>query len=485
MRARLRHIPRPLLALLAVALLEAVAWAYVVPALQGPDEIAHFSYTQRLVETRELPQDVENRFPFSTEVGMALAYGNLNVIRGNVAARPFWTELEEKRWREVDAKLPGGARSDGQGPNSARNNPPLYYAYEALPYLAAYEGSFFDRFYLMRLASSVFLLATVALTWLIAAELLGGALWIRTLAAGVVALHPLLAYIAGSINPDSLLAAIWSAFVLVAVRLLKHGFTRGRMLALAATCAGSLLTHPRGLALLLPAAVALGLAWRRHRPPIRRGVVLVLAGLAAVAGAVVAYLAVVRGSGGVDGGPVSSAAQAPFQVRQFLSYVWQFYLPKLPSMDPMIGPEYGWETAFVERFYGIFASLEVFYPDSVYTLLRWLSLAGLAGLVAALVARRGEVRLRWDVLVMLVVLVGALLLSLHFAAYRALLIDPGDPVIVGRYILPLMPLFGCAIAFVVASLPRRAGPYVAAALLAGGAILQLAGLGLTAARFYA
>ena len=56
--------------------------------------------------------------------------------------------------------------------------------------------------------------------------------------------------------------------------------------------------------------------------------------------------------------------------------------------------------------------------------------------------------------------------------------------VAGRYLLPLVSLFGLAIAFVCASLPRRAGPVAAAAVLAVGVLLQLGGLGIELARFY-
>ena len=52
------------------------------------------------------------------------------------------------------------------------------------------------------------------------------------------------------------------------------------------------------------------------------------------------------------------------------------------------------------------------------------------------------------------------------------------------HLLPLVSLFGLAVAFVCASLPRRAGQVLAAILLAVGALMQLGGLGLAVTRFY-
>jgi hypothetical protein len=72
---------------------------------------------------------------------------------------------------------------------------------------------------------------------------------------------------------------------------------------------------------------------------------------------------------------------------------------------------------------------------------------------------------------------------LHVVSYLALL-GGTDPVIVGRYLLPLIALLALAVTFVVTSLPRRLGPLFAAVVLACGVLLQLAGLGLTVIRFY-
>lgn len=482
---RLRRVPAPLAAILAVSAFTSLAWAVAIPALQGNDEIAHFAYTQRIVETGELPQEVRPGPAYSTELAVAQHWAGLNDLVGNLAARPSWTELEEERFAAAETRLEEHARANGVGLNPARQSPPLYYAYEAIPYVAAYDGSFFDRLFAMRAWSILLHVATVTLTWLIAGELLGAALWPRALAAAVVALHPQLAYIGGVVNPDTMLAALGSAFIYAAIVLLKRGPTARRVLALGAITAAVLLTHPRGLPVVIPAVAAVVIAAWRHRSPAFR---LWMAGvaLALVGGAVAGYVAIVLSSGGsVDGGPLTVEGAKGFSVREFGSYVWQFYLPRLPFQDPMIGPDYGWDVAFVETFYGVFGSLEVLYPAGVYDALAWASLAGLAALAVVVVRRRADLRRRWDVVAVLALLIAVVVFALHFAAYRALLSNPADPIIVGRYLFPLIALFGVAVAYVVSALPRRAAPYAAGTVVAAGMLLQLAGLGLTVARFYA
>jgi hypothetical protein len=50
-----RRIPRPLGLLLVVAALLSVAWTFTTAPFQGPDESAHFNYTQYLAETGHRP----------------------------------------------------------------------------------------------------------------------------------------------------------------------------------------------------------------------------------------------------------------------------------------------------------------------------------------------------------------------------------------------------------------------------------------------
>ena len=52
----------------------------------------------------------------------------------------------------------------------------------------------------------------------------------------------------------------------------------------------------------------------------------------------------------------------PHSPREFVSYLWQFYLPKLSFMDPKIGPSfYGYRQVYIESFFGDFASFSVNY----------------------------------------------------------------------------------------------------------------------------
>ena len=107
------------------------------------------------------------------------------------------------------------------------------------------------------------------------------------------------------------------------------------------------------------------------------------------------------------------------------------------------------------------------------------------GALAALVVHRRAVAARWDVVVVLAGAVLGLLGLLHTVAYRSLLNNGADPIIAGRYLLPLAALFGVAVALAVSLIPRRWGAVAGGAVVAALALVQVASLGVTLERFYA
>ena len=480
-------MPGPLLAILAAAAVQMCAWALTTAPLQGPDEIGHAAYVQQLAETGHGPNTGPRGGPISSEQFQAQKWANLDPLVGVPDARPGWSAAEQAQFDAVARQLGGGARSDGTGPNAVATNPPLYYLYEAIPYWVTSGASFFTRLTAMRLASGLLYLSTLVFVWLLAGELFTGRRWLQVVATGVVAVQPKLTFMGSIVNTDILLTMLWTAFAYIAVRILRRGSSTGQLVWLAAVSAAAILTHGRGLAIVPTALIALLLLLVRERPPWRRGLAqaaIVVAGLLVGATLAIAWSSSTGGASSV-GSQTGIAATRAVDVGQFLSYVWQFYLPRLSFMSPMLGPPFGYRQVFIDGFYGTFGSLEIGYPGALGDVLQYVTGAGLIGLLAAAVARRDAVRRHWHVVALLAGIVVSLLFVLHVAAYRSLEAKPSDPLLTGRYLLPLVGLFGVGVAFVVGSLPRRVGAVLAGLLLAGGVLLELAGLGLSVSRFYA
>jgi Dolichyl-phosphate-mannose-protein mannosyltransferase len=462
-----------------LAVLAAVGWICALPPVQGPDEDSHIAYAQRVAETRSIPWSEvappgpDPGLPYSTELAYALTFGSVTPSWGNPFSRPARTDADVRVWQSHDETLGPEAGADG-GFTPAMRNPPLYYVYEAIPYAIASGGSIFDRIFVMRLANLPALVAVVVFTWLLAGELFGRRRVPQTLATAAVAIQPQLLHMTAVVNPDVFLAALWTAALYVMTTIVKRGPTRGRFAWLVALAAASCLTQPRGLAILAPAVAVVGLAaWRQGLLGAgwaRRVAITAIALAVAAALMTLTYYAV---AGDLTGS----------RVRQFGSYIWQFYLPRLPFMDLSISPGYGIGELF-DRFFGGFGMLEATFPRDALRALKVVALVVALLAAAGAVARRHDLRRRYEVVIVYGAAVLGYLAVLHAVAFRTLLTS-SDPVITGRYLLPLVSFYGVAIALAVAWVPRRWAPIAAGSAVSCLVLLQLGAMGVLFTRFYA
>ena len=204
--------------------------------------------------------------------------------------------------------------------------------------------------------------------------------------------------------------------------------------------------------------------------------------LAVGLGLAVAYSNAHGGGASISGEAASSTGAG--NLTGFVSYLWQFYLPPLRTMSPQ-GPPYGYRQVYVEGLAGTFGSLEIQFPLWVYDAMQFAAALGLLLLAGIVVRRFALLRGHGPQIIVLASLVLCMLAVLHVSAYRDLQGPPFDPLLVGRYLLPLLPVMGIAIAYVCVNLPRRLGSALGALVLTTFTILGLCGLGLTIARFYA
>ncbi len=467
LRRRVKAVPIPLAMLLIVGALLSIAWDVAVPPFQGPDESSHVAYLQYGAENGRMPS--VRAGGASTEESEALRWLNLRPLAGNLSARPAWSSADLKIWHEIEHSMRRGSRANGAGENPLAKNPPLYYAAMAIPYRMFVWLPLLKRLFVLRLLSALSYLATIALAWVIAGEVFGPMRWKQT---------------------DSLLIALTTAFLLAALRAVKYGPSMARVLTASGLAGAAVLTHGRGLVTLPVLAVVLLVSWIKYRPAIRETIVKGSAVVGTVGAAFLAYLLLGRASGGsrtLYGGQVGELnSGASFNLRQFLSSVYQFYFPRLQSLRPRIGPEYGYRQVFINTFFGTFGSLEVMFKQRLYDALQVLSAVGLVGFYTAVITRWRRLWASWPIVVVMLALLLTTLVFLHYVSYRALLGNGGsDPLIVGRYLLPMVSLFGLAVVFTVGSLPRRLGPLVGAVILSIGILLSLTGVGITMARFYA
>jgi hypothetical protein len=478
-----------LLFLLVAVGLVGLAWALFVPPFQAPDENSHFAYVQTLAEHFDLPGETGGTFYSSSEQRLAMAWSNAEQAAALLETKPEWSENAYRRWRELQSKLGGDDRGDGGLHNPAASNPPLYYLYVTPAYLAADSGDIFDRLYFMRLWSLPLLLITVTGGWLLAGELFERNRLLQLVAAAVVGLQPMVAFISASVNPDALLYVVWSIALWLGVRMLKRGLTLGQAIALLAVVGIGVTVKAAAYALLPAALLALFIGALRLRPRGRGVIAVTCAALLAFAIPTVAWFATARALDRPAVNEVTTGTQRPtptitsFNPREFGSYLWQFYLPKLPFQKSFGGiPKLPLYDLWLKGGWAEFGWLEVRFPEWVYGLLAALSALAFVGAGIAVYRRRATFDLA--VAGFLATAVLALLAGLHWTEFRTLIGGAGS-FNQGRYLLPLISLGGAAVAAAISVLPERRQMLAAALVIGGLVALELFSLAIVGGRFYA
>jgi hypothetical protein len=171
----------------------------------------------------------------------------------------------------------------------------------------------------------------------------------------------------------------------------------------------------------------------------------------------------------------------PPTINGFLSYLWQFYLPPLPFMRHYFGqvPLYG---VWIKEGWGVFGWLDVSMPDWLYGILAAITGAIAVGTLALLVRLRSRKALA--MLSFLTVALGVMLAGLHWEGYRSYISGQG-PLLQGRYLLPLIGIFGLAVGLLVKRLGTPRGAYACALLVPALLALQCVALGSIVRSYFA
>jgi 4-amino-4-deoxy-L-arabinose transferase-like glycosyltransferase len=474
--------------MLAAVAIIGVSWALILPPFQAPDENSHFGYAQDVAERFELPGDKERKV-FSTEAQLAHDRSNSEQSAALLESKPEWSRAAYERWQGEEARLPDSARSDGGGENPATTNPPLYYLYVAPAYLVSGAGDIFDRLYVMRIWTVLLLLVTATGAWLLAGELFGRNRQLQLVAGAFAGLQPMVTFVSASITPDAMLYALWSLALWLGVRILKRGLTLAQGAALLGIVGLAIVTKASSYALLPAALLVLAIGLLRMRaagnPRVRTVAIVAVLAVAVPVGAWLTTAAVLdRPAVNQVGTETGRAAPGltNFNVRELGSYLWQFYLPRLSFQQQFGGmPDLPVYNVWLKTGWGAFGWLEVKFPPAVYVLLAIFTVAALAG--AAVFVLRNRRRVDLAVVAFIALLVLTLLAGLHWTEFRTLVGGTG-PFNQGRYLLPLVSLFGASVAAALALIPERRRPAAIGLVVGGLFALQLFSLAIVTGRFY-
>lgn len=479
----------------ALAALNACCWALMTPAFQAPDEVDHFAYTQSLVERGQTPDPsaASPRGRWSSSEIAALNGMGFFTDHQVGDSRPPWLSVQQDEYERGLTSL-HVHRDDGGGYTTSAVHGPLYYYALAPAYLVTRHSSVFSQLTLMRLTSALIGALAALFAFLLGRELAPNRPWVGVLAGLLVAYQPMYGFISGIVNNDVGVNAAAAGLELLLVRLLCRPITVRAGVLTGAVLLALPFIKGTGMSLFPVAALVFVVAlWRQHgRRQLPAWAALAATGV--VVDVLVAHLlgdlrpsaTIASASGGSstvadNAGAVSAALH---NIPDYLSYLWQALLPRLPFMTPHFPPgvQPGF-VIFIERGWGAFGWYDVFFRHWVYVVICGGLLALLPLAAWALRREWVWVRSHWLVLLALIVMPAAVIAGFEAAYYT-----PGfRPQIAefGRYAFPgIAPLALLAVGALHA-FGRRRMVWVGAGLAMGMIFLSYASQVLTLTSFYA
>jgi predicted membrane protein DUF2142 len=480
-RAALGRVPRAAWVCAALAVLNAVCWSLLMPPFQVTDEPSHFAYVQQLAENDALPSSSE--ITFSPEQEAVLRDIRQYEVRQSPELRTIASAAEQQRLQEdLQRKL---SRHGEGGVGGSYSDPPLYYALQTIPYALASGGTLLDQLEAMRVLSALMAGLTALFAFLFVREALPRERWAWTVAGLAVALAPLLAFVSGAVTPDAMLTAVAAISFYLLARAFRRGLTPALAIAIGALLAVGFITKDNFVG--LAPGIVLGLvllsvrAARAHGARAYRW----LAGALAIAfSPVLVYVLANLASGSPALGVASKVLKlhgASGSLLDKLGYVWQYYLPRLPGTHDYFPGVFPLRDLWFNHGVGFYGWIDTAFPGWVQSAALAPTL-GLAALCAwALFAERAALRQRLAEALVYVAIAVGLLVLIGITSY----VDRAEGEFSSpRYLLPLIPLLGLALALAVRGAGRRAGPALGAGIVVLFAAHDIFSQLLVAGRYY-
>ena len=459
----LRRVPRAAWICALVACLNAACWSILTPPFQVTDEPTQFAYTQYLAEHRQLPKPQEGGY--SPEEAVALVDLHQAAVLWHAENHTISSAAEQQKLQE---DLGQGLGREGEAVGGSAADPPLYYLLEVVPYELGSAGTLLDQLELMRLLSALLAGLTALGVFLFVRETLPGVPWAWTVGGLGVALTPILGFASSTVNPDSLLFAVSAAIFYCLARAFRRGLSQAVAIAIGGLIAIGLLTKPNFIGLIPGVILGLLVLARRAARTDRRAAIrsLAIALTIAASPAFVYVLANLLSSRPALGTASENLAiGGGHTISGDLSFIWQLYLPRLPGMTSYFPGVSTIRQLWFDRSVGLYGWLDTTFPDWVYTAALIPAALIVVLCARALATRRWTLRRRLvEALVYLLMTIGLMaLIGSH--AYLNLGGEGGGGHVQPRYLLPLIPLGGVALALAARGAGRRWGPPVGALIV--------------------
>lgn len=489
---------RTWLAVAAVAILHAWAWAAITPPFHVPDEVAHAQYASYIADHGKLPTGEGKRGAYSDAQNVALDAIDFGRVVFRSDLRPPWSERVDDG---IVATLDGVPDDVPDGTTTATGQPPVYYLSIAAGALGG--GNALDTLARMRILSALWLaVAALGAMALLREAAPGRPKWMVT-GGLAVALFPLMGFLAGGVTPDIAMTALAFWLFVFAARAWRVGTSTRTVVSFGLVLVALVLTKLTALA-IVPGAAAIVLAaavrdWRasgRVVPwrdvAVTGGFVLAPVALFLLATAVSGRPLVPSAVGGLASTSVAQGQPPPEgmtgNLREILVVTWQLFLPRLPMMQDFFGGFPFWDV-WMQGLVGRFGWLDYGFSTDVRRAVVgvWAVVGGLGlwGLVALFRAHgRRAAMLRWGPLVVGgLIAVAGLMFVIGRVDYNSRF-GNGPPFQQARYLLPALPVAILALGLGLRGAGRRAAPYLAVVLVAGAGLWVLGAFSITLERFY-
>jgi 4-amino-4-deoxy-L-arabinose transferase-like glycosyltransferase len=463
--ALFRRVPAAAWVCALIALLNAATWSLIVPPFEGKDESDHFAYVEQIVENGSLPENGQPNGVYSTQEDLVL--GGLHA--GEVIHSPQSTSIssEAEQRALIEANRAGASRRGSGEAGIATAEPPLYYLIQAVPYLLA-RGNILVELQLMRLVGALFGAITALFTFLFLREVLPRPPWAATVGALAVALQPLLAFMSGSVNPDSMLYAVAAVVFYCLARALHRRLTRRLAIALGIGIAVGFLTKLNFIGLAFGVYVGLlVLAVREARTRGARslGLPLLAAAIGALPVGLYALRNVLQSHHTLGLASSGGSLLAPGELVNLISYIWEFYLPRLPGMAHYFQGLATYKDIWFDRSVGLYGWMDTVFPTWVENV-AVIPAALVAGLfLREVVVRRKALRRRLPEFGVYAAIALGLLVLIGGSSYDSDVLQHSPAFAEPRYLLPLAPLLGAVFALAVRGAGKRWAPAAGAALI--------------------
>ncbi|MHB8241732.1 MAG: DUF2142 domain-containing protein [Solirubrobacteraceae bacterium] len=457
--AGLRHVPRVAWSCALLASASAICWSVITPPFQVPDEPSHFAYVQLLAETGTLPKS--DSYRFSPAEDASLLDLHEPQVRWHPAVHTVTSRSALVQLRDDLSQRSGRSGTGAAG--VAASEPPLYYALETIPYNLGSSGTLLDQLELMRAMSAALAGLTAFFVVLFLRELIPGDPWAYTVGGLAAALAPLLGFTSGAVTPDAMLCAVSAAVFFCVARAFNRGLSGRLAIAIGILTAMGLLTKLNFIGLLPGALTALLLLALRGRGAgldafcVRRFVAIALV-IAVSPICVYALVNLLSGSPtfGIVSSSIGSLTHQPgnMPLLSASSYIWQFYLPRLPTMTNYFPGLLTVRDLWFDRIVGLYGWLDTSFPVWVENLA--LIPATLLAILAlhTLYERRSALARRVPELCAYAVMAAGLLVVTGGGAYLSKRTN-GVSFAQPRYLLPLLPLGAAGVALAVKGVGKR------------------------------